>query len=311
MSSHSQEVKIPTSYLLSQVVQSVRSGAPTASVKVPTLTTWVAALETAQKSLASQDKELIIFSKQTKERQKALRELALASTENLPPEGARTPRSTDTSSATSSPLTIRTNFPKHGTPPRSSSAVRKRLREIALESKTLLDRQPYPLHLVAGITEPTLPTVSGSLRLRGLDADPLDEIDDCRLDITDMLWDTGAHGCVITEDILTSRFRNYLKNPEHDAYRDARGVFVQVDGYLAFTNTTFEFNAVFKVAPASSLPNGRNGVILGQNSLLNRMAFTCISRVVLENEGQVLDQNIWGDINISKYVDPTGTPFTF
>ena len=147
--------------------------------------------------------------------------------------------------------------------------------------------------------------VSGTLILRGLDADPSDEINECQVDLDNMLWDTGSHGCTITEDILSIKFQQYLKSSEHDSYRDASGVCVQVDGYLAVTNMAFRFNAVFKVQSASSLPNSRSGVILGQNSLLNRMAFSCVPRVVLEKQGQVLGDHIWGEINISEYVDVT------
>lgn len=108
-----QEVELPTSYLLSQVIQSVKSRAPTASARVPTRTTWAAALETAQKSLQSHhNQELVVFPRQTKERQQALRKLALSYIENPPPGDARV---RDVSNVSDGGLAIRTDFPKHGT----------------------------------------------------------------------------------------------------------------------------------------------------------------------------------------------------
>lgn len=298
---YSQEVVLPTSYLLSQVASSVKSRAPTATAKISCRTTWTAALQTAQRSLEQQDQQLVIFPKQTKERQQALKEMGLSMRST----------SANVSSRTSDGLPIRTNVPKHQLPPRSSPVVRERLRELAKENMAFSDRQPYPLQVPAGITERVLPTVSGTLRLRRLGGDPDDEADECKLDLNDMLWDTGAHDCTITEDILPSKFRTYLQSSEHDPYRDASGLHVQVDGYLALTNAPVNFNTVFNVRLASSLPNGRSGVILGQSGFLNRMVWTSIPRIVLEMRGEDVGDNFWGDIHMSEYIDVVGTRFTF
>ena len=253
---YSQEVVLPTSYLLSQVASSVKSRAPTATAKISCRTTWTAALQIAQRSLEQQDQQLVIFPKQTKERQQALKEMALSmhstsATVSSRTSSSQTTTSENASSRTSDGLPIRTNVPKHQLPPRSSPVVRERLRELAKENMAFSDRQPYPLQVPAGITERVLPTVSGTLRLRRLGGDPDDEADECKLDLNDMLWDTGAHDCTITEDILPSKFRTYLQSSEHDPYRDASGLHVQVDGYLALTNAPVNFNTVFNVRLAS------------------------------------------------------------
>ena len=315
-----QEVILPTSYLLSQVASSVKLRAPAATAKISCRTTWTAALQTAQRSLEQQDQQqdqqLVLFPKQTKERQQALKELALSMRSpfaNVPPgtSNGRTTTSENASCGTSDGLPIRTDVPKHQLPPRASPAMRERLRELAKENMAFINRQPYHLQVPAGITERVLPIVSGTLRLRGLDGDPDDETDKCKLDLNDMLWDTGAHGCTITEDILPSKFRAYLQSSEHDPYRNASGLHVEVDGYLALTNAPVNFNTVFNVRPASSLPNGRSGVILGQGGFLNRMVWTSIPRIVLEMRGEDVGDNFWGDIHISEYIDVVGTRFTF
>ena len=315
-----QEVVLSTSYLLSQVASSVKLRSPKATAKISCRTTWTAALQTAQHSLEQQDQQqdqqLVIFPKQTKERQQALKEMALSMrsmSANAPSRtsNGRTTTSENASSRTSDGLPIRTDVPKHQLPPRASPAVRERLRELAKENMAFINQQPYHLHVPAGITERVLPTVSGTLTLRGLDAPSDDETDECRLDLNDMLWDTGAHCCTITEDILPSKFRTYLQSFEHDPYRDASGRQVQVDGYLALTNAPFNFNAVFNVQLASSLPNGRSGVILGQSGFLNRMVWTSVPRIVLEMRGEDVGDNFWGDIHMTEYIDVVGTRFTF
>lgn len=317
---HPQEIDLPTSYLLFQVASSVKSKAPAATTKISCRTTWTAALQTAQRSLEQQDQQqdeqLVVFPKQTKERQQALKEMALSmryTPANVPHKTSygRTTTSENASSRTSDGLPIKTDVPKHQLPPRSSPAVRERLRELAKENMAFNDRQPYHLQVPAGITERVLPVVSGTLTLRGLDGDPDDETNECKLDLNDMLWDTGAHGCTITVDILPSKFQTYLQSPEHDPYRDASGLHIQVDGYLALTNTSVNFNSVFHVRLASSLPNGRSGVILGQSGFLNRMVWTSIPRIVLEMRGEDVDDSFWGNIHLSEYIDVVGTRRTF
>jgi hypothetical protein len=314
-----QEVVLPTSYLLSQVARSVKARAPAATAQISCHTTWAAALQTAQRSLEQPDQQnqtLAIFPMQTKERQQALKELALSmcsTPENVPNRisGGQTTTPENASSRTFDGLPIRTDVPKHQTPPRSSPAVRQRLQELAKENMAFGSRQPYQLQISAGITERVLPVVSGTLTLRGLGGDPDDETDVCTLDINDMLWDTGAHGCTITVDMLSSKFQTYLQSSEHDQYRDESGLHVQVDGYLALTNASVSFSTVFNVRPASSLPNGRSGVILGQSGFLNRMVWTSIPRIVLEMRGEDVGDDFWGDIQMIEYIDVMGTRSTF
>ena len=151
-----QEVVLPTSHLPSQVASSVKSRAPTATAKISCRTTWTAALQTAQRPLEQQDQQLVVFPKQTKERQQALKEMALSmrsTSANVSSRisNGRTTTSENASSRTSDGLPIRTNVPKHQLPPRSSPAVRERLRELAKENMAFSNRQPYSLQVPVGI----------------------------------------------------------------------------------------------------------------------------------------------------------------
>jgi hypothetical protein len=272
---------------------------------VPHRATWTTALQAACRSLEPEDQEMVIFPKPTKKRQQAMREFVLSQgfppTSNVPPPGSNADDG----------LPIRTPFPKYQPPPRPSPAARDRVRELAKENMGFRDRQPYLIQFRLGITEQVLPTVSGTLRLRGMDADPNDKTDECNLNLDGMLWDTGCHSCTLTADILPAKFREYLNSSEHDPYRNVSGVRVQVDGYLALSNTRFTFNTYFVVMPASSVPNGRSGVILGQNGLLNRMMWTAVPRIILESRKKDVGDDIWGDIQISEWFDVTGEHFLF
>lgn len=173
---HLEAISIPVSNLLLQIATSVKSKAPETLATVPSVTTWTSALHNAEYSLRSVDQQLAIFPKTTRERQKALQETTLsvlAISTNTP--------------STSGGLPIKTNVLKHQTPPRSSPAIKARLQELAKENIKFGDREPYHLRLDAEVTEKVLPVVTGTLRLRGLDKDLDNEMEDCCLDVNDML----------------------------------------------------------------------------------------------------------------------------
>jgi hypothetical protein len=297
---------VPTSHLLSEVAASVKSQAPAATSTVPHRATWTATLQAASLSLEPEDQPMVIFPKPTKERQQAMRDFVLSQrstlfTSNVLPPGSKVDDG----------LPIRTPFPKYQVPPRTSPAARDRVRELAKEDMGFRYRQPYLIQFRLGINERILPTVSGSLRLRGIDADPDDKTDECDLNLDGMTWDAGCHSCTLTADILPAKFRKYLNSSEHDPYRDASGLRMQVEGYLALSNTPFTFDTYFTIVPASSLPNGRSGVILGQNGLLNRMAWTAVPRIILELRKEDVGDDIWGDIHVSEWCGVTGEHFLF
>jgi hypothetical protein len=317
---------VPTSYLLSEVAASVKSQAPAASSTVSHRATWTNALQAACRSLEPEDQQMVIFPKPTKERQQAMREFVLSQrstlfTLNVPPTASNkipfcrevqpSAAITDSGSKVGEGLPIRTPFLKYQVPPRTSPAARDRIRELVKEDMGFGDRQPYLIQFRSGITERILPAVSGTLRLRGIDADPDDKTNECDLNLDGMIWDTGCHSCTLAADILPAKFREYLNSSEHDPYRDASGLRVQVEGYLALSNTPFTFDTYFTIVPASSLPNGRSGAILGQNGLLNRMTWTAVPRIILEFRKEDVGDDIWGDIQVSEWCAVTGEHFLF
>ncbi len=217
------------------------------------------------------------------------------SSKNIPP-----------GSSSSDALAIRTPFPKDLIPPRATPRVKERLRQLARENMSFSGQQPHRLEISAGIIERVLPGVSGTLRIRGIDEDPKNGSYECIVTQDNMLWDTGANSCTITEDVLPRWFLDYLAKDEHNPHRDASGTKVQIDGYLSLTNSKFFFNCIFTVCPASTIPNSRNGVTLGQSGFLNCMLWTAIPRAILEHRGEKVKDNEWGDIHISDWIDPCG-----
>jgi hypothetical protein len=168
-------------------------------------------------------------------------------------------------------------------------------------------RQPYAFDIRAAIAEGTLATVSGTLELEMIDAaEGNDNLTKCKLVMEDMLWDTGSHGCTITADLLPERFANRLASPENDLCRDDSGSIVQVQGYLALSNSQFFFESIFRVVPPSGVPNERSGVILGQRCFMDHMGFRQVPRIILEGRGEELKEDEWGDIKIIEWMDPIG-----
>jgi hypothetical protein len=94
---------------------------------------------------------------------------------------------------------------------------REILRKLALEHNPFEDRDPYTLTLEPSITEQTIPIIKANVRLMGLPEDGLGLEE--RLDMADMVWDTGAYSTIICEELLSKPFRQYLKGSQHDQFR--------------------------------------------------------------------------------------------
>jgi hypothetical protein len=238
------KLDMSTAHLLRQIATDVQKHAPTAKVSISPGSTWTEALAVALKSLEDEDQATLIFPERSKERREAIRKLALSETSrlssNIPPEppapmGRR----------------IRTPFPKDITPPPARPEAKERIRKLAREALAQGYRQPYAFDIRAALTEDILPTVSGTLTLEMIDAtEDNDESAKCKLVVEDMLWDTGSHGCAITADLLPERFANRLADPENNSYHDDSGGIVQVQGYLALSNSKFFFESIFAVVAA-------------------------------------------------------------
>lgn len=152
----------------------------------------------------------------------------------------------------------------------------------------------------AHLQEQTLATVSGAVRLRGIDSltgDP-----ECDVSSRSILFDAGAHFCLIVEDLLSDQFREHLRSPHNDSYQSEDRTRVQVDCTFLFSNHLFEISTIFVVVPRRADPNGRVGIILGQKGLLNRITYRSVPREILKARGNDVEEGVWGDIVIEEYL---------
>lgn len=67
-----------------------------------------------------------------------------------------------------------------------------------------------------------------------------------------MIWDTGAHKTIITEDVLSAEFQEYLKDPVHDPYRSVDGLCVRIEANVLLTNSVVPIAAVALNCPESN-----------------------------------------------------------
>ncbi|KAL1966110.1 hypothetical protein VTN77DRAFT_4858 [Rasamsonia byssochlamydoides] len=151
--------------------------------------------------------------------------------------------------------------------------------------------QPY-VTLRAGIVEDRLPLITANLTLRGLDAHESEPI--CRLEPVEMIWDTGAHYTIITEDLLSAEFREYLKDPLHDRYRSQEGIRLQIEGIIALTNSAISISAVALVVPKAMVPNNRVRILFGQMQCIDRLTYRSIPRCMLRAKGEGIADDVLG-----------------
>lgn len=119
----------------------------------------------------------------------------------------------------------------------------------------------------------------------------------------EMIWDTGAHSTIVSDDMLSDAFRQYLTLPVHDPYRSDTGVNVQIDLEIRFSNTVVHINSVCLVVPTSAIPN-RVGILLGQRGVIDRIIYTSVPRANLVARGLSPPPNVWGDLVLEEYADP-------
>jgi hypothetical protein len=254
--------------------------------------TWTAVLTAAANALQPSDEQTTIYPERTKAsieaKKKFVAELGPIDPTPGMPLG----------------LAIQSRFPADGEWPEPTPTARENLRKLAKESVGLPPRQPF-FQTTARLMDAVLPIISGSLRLSGLEADPDGPQGPITAELKDksMLWDTGAHQCLVTSDLLPAHFREYLNTIEHDSYRDESGTRVQVDGVLALSNLSFTFTTIFLVVPTSAVPNNESIIILGQRAFLNRLVCTATPRTILVRRGEDVDENTWGVINLLEWID--------
>lgn len=189
-------------------------------------------------------------------------------------------------------------------PPLSNEA-RNRIRNIAKKKKIANDDDQQPnVTMRASILDGFIPIVKANMMLRGIDGtqdDPTFTLQDIR-----MIWDTGAHRTMISDELLSDNFRQYLTHDIHSPYRSADGLVVQLEVGIAFTNCPVTIEAVAKVVAKEKMPNRHVGVLFGEGLCIDRLNVRNIPREILLAKGEDIEEGFWGDIVIDEYVNDAG-----
>ena len=282
------------SELLHQVAQGMNFRYPEISVTVPRATTWKTILRAIDSALSEVDEPIIVLDKRPESyrqrRQQILRQIALQTVKDW---------SSPTNISPGLPIRTQYDIKSLPFPKPASEETRKRLKEYAKSDHDFYD--PYAFTLHAKITEKTLPIVKAQVTLKGIDDIDGDKTES--LEHVDMIWDTGAHRTIITEDLLSESFRQFLKDPQHDDYRLDNGLRVQMDAVIGLSNTPIEINAIVMVVPKSVVPNERIGILFGQLQCIDCISYHSSPRRILEAKGEEINEEMWGDIVIDGYVD--------
>lgn len=240
-----------------------------------------------------------------------IKELALNGNDNdhrpLPTKAPSSPRK---------PLRVE-NQPSR-TPQRATKSIQEAVRRLALADRT--NRDPY-ITVHAELAEKYLPRLDIMLSVRGIDDE---EANTQYLGSVTAFVDTGAHITCISADLLPSEYWKYLQTDTENApYRvdDGQRVFTQIDFMIDLPQMRdFTFNGLARVVPRHAMPNALSGVLLGQNTFLDRMEFSLRPWRVTQAlyGGGFLDVTAekppgqgWGTIDIKRWVDLDGKMIDF
>lgn len=275
------------SEVLHQLSRSMDGLSPELSVQLPVSTTWKTALKATEEALGNIDQPVMMLPKRFRKPSQRLREMAA--------------RDAVAASSSDNMLPIRTNVDvaKLPMPPRPWKPLSEKWKEYARQSCEF--RQPYPVTIRADITERTLPVITGSISLNGINEESDNEA--VQLAQVEMLWDTGAHRTIVALELLPKSFQEYLKKPTHDPYRVVDATQVQVDMVVALSNCTVLMRAIAWVVPKSKIPNERVGVLFGQLECINRLQYESIPASILSSDGEDLEDNVWGDLILKRYLN--------
>ena len=263
------------------------------AVHVKSEMTWKSATTAVLNALGDRDGPVHIYAPRPSGAKAYLRQLAL---EEVSRSGS--------GSIQGLPLRNAPNLASLPSPRPTPQSVRVKLKEN-LRNETELDRKPYLLIITAAAEDRYLPSIPGKITLSGIDSLPGDP--ELTISRPDILFDTAAHTSCITEDVLDSKFRQYLSTPIHDPYRCKSGVKVQVSGVFGFGDQPpLQMDCIFTVVPLDSIPNQRSGIILGQNSVIDSFQYSSKPRKTLIARGEEVPNTVWGDIVIDGYVSVDG-----
>ncbi|OBT50616.1 hypothetical protein VE04_09560 [Pseudogymnoascus sp. 24MN13] len=280
--------------LFRQVATNIRSKYDDVAVTVPKSTTWRNVVRATEAALGDRDDTIIISRSRTEEQKERFRQIALdnvASWEASKTAGREAPLGQP----------IRTYYDAE-TIPTPKPSTSKMLKENMIPFKDMKD--PYPITLKATLAEGYQPMVKATVVLKAVDNDDTtmsQEIKDIYI-----LWDTGCHSTVVSDDLLTEDFRKYLDHPIHDPYRNDQTRRIQVEVRIALSNAQIDMAAVGAVIPKEKMPNGSSYIILGQSAFINAMDCRSIPRSILRAKGMDISDDVWGDIVVYEYIDEFG-----
>jgi hypothetical protein len=256
-------------------------------VQLPTLSNYLAALKAIEEKLENNDDHFLLTQPLGQGTTRRLRESAQEIRESL-----------DSSIVPTLPIRTSHQLEHAGFPEPLSASDRARLKEDAQNMPQ--SRDTYLILLHAKLADNKMPAIFANIVLEGIDAEGGPT---CTLSRTQMIWDTGAQMTTITKELLPQRFRDYLDEPIHDAYRTRDGLRVQLQAKIEFSNTVIEIDAIVMVVPKQSMPNKLEGILFGQMGCIERMDYRSIPRAVLLAKKENISEEYWGDIEVHTYVD--------
>lgn len=288
-------IHVPIGHAIVKVGEDVIRTGTLDDIHIPPKAMWTVILDSVSESLRSIDQSFDLGSQPRAKPNRALRQIAL-SRANIPSS------SKHDGHAAGLPIRIWENVRAPTVPPKSETVAPKKLKEFA----QFLGNQPHPYiqTIQAQITERILPTVPAGVRLTGIDGDYYDPHQ--VFSSIEILWDTGAHSCIVVDDTLSAEFRHYLKSPIHDPYRCDAGVRVQVDANISLSNNILTISCICLVVPRSVVPNERVGMILGQSGAIDRIIYKSVPKANLAARGEQVPETVWGDLCLEEYVDLDG-----
>lgn len=186
--------------------------------------------------------------------------------------------------------------------------IREKIRAMAIKARGEGFREPY-MTLRAETMDSYIPIIRANITLRAIDGGEDDLIESWVS--KEMIFDTGAHRNIISEEMLSPRFLEYLKDPIHEEYRidqteAGNGMTIQLDVEIQLSNCILPISTIVHIVPKSQMPNRFVGILLGQVGAIDRLSLSMKPRQILEAKGEQVPANIWGDIMIDEYVDLSG-----
>lgn len=273
-------------------------------ISTPSVTTQASISKTLSDQLANDDSSVFLRDSRMKERQRRLRKHFQTEANNF---SKAMEESSTRVKGNIMPILRDENLPPCPTPGRLTSRSKAYLRQSLQEAvdKDILNKDPYVTALHPSVSEASLPLLYANVSLEAMDVEESDLSAQGSLDNIRVLWDTGAHITIITEDILPKAFLEHIRGPAYSLYQQPKGYAIQTAITLQLSNCNRRFETIAMVRSVDSVPNGFSGIIAGQHSLLNTIEYRVVPCRVLEEKG--IDANgYWGKIRLLSHVDIDG-----